>query len=270
MSSDELVSIGELADRTGVPSSTLRSWEQRAGFPDPVRTAGGQRRYRAGDADLVRRVQEARDRGLSLPAAVSAVRRVPQPGAESLFAQLRRHHPHLDVLSAGFPVMRSLSFAIEDECLAHASRPVLFGAFQTSSSYERSGRRWQVLARSAAVAVAFADFPATDPAARPARVALEPDSPMLNEWSLVCHDPEVSVALVAWERPRGSGPRRFEALLTLEPDVVAHAARLCAETAERCGLPGTVERLDEHGVARGEDPRRTASLLRRFATYADA
>ena len=32
-----LLTIGDLADRTGVPPATLRSWEARHGFPVPVR-----------------------------------------------------------------------------------------------------------------------------------------------------------------------------------------------------------------------------------------
>ena len=268
---EPLISIGELAARTNVPGSTLRSWEQRLGFPEPVRTAGGQRRYRPSDVELVTRVMAERERGLSLTAAVGAVLDAPQVGVGSLFAQLRSRFPHLDVLSFGPDVMRSLSHAIEDECLAHASRPLLFGSFQDLRGYRRASRRWRVLARSAAAAVAFADFPETDPDATPVRVALTAERPMNNEWSVVCLDAELTVTLVAWERPRGNptAPRRFEALLSLEPDVVHHAARLCAVTAEDAGVPGLVDLVGQRSARGGEDAARTASLLRRFATYAD-
>lgn len=266
-----LISIGELADRTGVQTSTLRSWEQRLGFPEPVRSAGGQRRYRAEDAELVTKVVAGRDRGLSLAAAVDAVLRQPRVGAQSLFAQLRETHPHLEVLSLSMQVMRSLTWSIEDECLAYASHPLLFGCFQDQRSFDVAGRRWRELSRSALGAYAFADFIETDVDAKPTRVELPEDSPMLNEWSLVCQDAQLSVALVAWEPPRsaGDGTRRFEALLTLEPDVVHHAARLCAATAESSGIPGVLQLVDEQGADTSEDPRRTASLLRRFARYSD-
>lgn len=37
--------IGAVAHATGIPVSTLRTWERRYGFPSPDRTAGGQRVY---------------------------------------------------------------------------------------------------------------------------------------------------------------------------------------------------------------------------------
>ena len=42
------LTIGDLAHRTGVPISTLRSWERRYGFPEPRRQRGGHRRYSRG------------------------------------------------------------------------------------------------------------------------------------------------------------------------------------------------------------------------------
>lgn len=266
-----LLSIGELAGRTGVPVSTLRSWEQRLGFPASERSAGGQRRYRAEDAVLVQRVLAERERGRGLAAAVDVVLRQPQVGSQSLFAQLRARHPGLDVLTVGMRTMLSLTWAIEDECLAHASRPVLFGGFQDQQGFLRAGNRWRELARAARGSVVLTDFADTDADASPARVALPTDSPMLNEWSVTCLDPQFAVTLAAWERPRaGAGPRRFEAVLALEPEVVLDAARLCASTAEACGLSGAVALVEQHATAPPEDARRTASLLRRFALYSDA
>lgn len=269
----QLITIGELEDRAGVSAATLRAWEQRHGFPRPVRTTGGQRRYQAADVDLVLRVLDERRRGLTLSAAVRAATREDHVGAESLFATLRRAHPHLDPIRASMHVMKALTWSIEDECLAHASRPLVFGCFQTEETFRIAGRRWRELARSASTAVALSDFERTDAAARPARVALPADSPLLNEWALVCVDPGLHVVLAAWEPPRtgqARGPRRFESLLSLEPDVVRDAAALCAQVAAENGLPDlpALTSADTDGLA--EDPRRSASLLRRFAAYADA
>lgn len=264
-----LISIGELAARTGVLPTTLRSWEQRVGFPEPVRSARGQRHYRSEDAELVSRVVSERERGLSLTAAVDAVRRAPRLGAQPLSTQLRSAHPHLDVLSVGVRVMRLLTWAIEDDCLARASHPLLFGCFQNERSFEVAGARWRELARSSVAAYAFADFPHTDDGARPVRVRLAPQSSMLSEWSLVCIDDEQSVALVAWEPPRPSGAhtRRFECVLTFEPDVVRDAARRCAATAEEAGVAHVSRVVADHASAGVEDPQRTAALLRRFVAY---
>lgn len=40
-----LLSIGALSRASGVPPDTLRTWERRYGFPAPVRTQAGHRRY---------------------------------------------------------------------------------------------------------------------------------------------------------------------------------------------------------------------------------
>lgn len=269
----ELLSIGEVEARTGLTSSTLRSWERRVGFPVPVRTAGGQRRYLLRDAERVTRVLAERERGLNLGAAVEAVLRADEVGSGSLYAELRTTHPHLDPIRASLRVMRNLSWAIEDECLAHASRPLLFGGFQTEASFRTAGRRWRELARSASAAVVLSDFPTSDPHSSPVEVALDADSPMLNEWSLICHDPKLSVALIAWEIPRSGrepAPRRFEAVLTLEPGVVHDAARAFAAAAAAAGGPDLAPVVAARATAAQEDPRRSASLLRRFAAYADA
>ncbi|RYB94725.1 MerR family transcriptional regulator [Nocardioides oleivorans] len=265
-----LLSIGELAALSGVGATTLRSWEQRFGFPTPVRTSGGQRRYHAADLDRVRRVVEARERGLRLGAAVELAELAGQEGQQSLYADLRASHPHVQPITLGIKVMKALTWSIEDECLAHASRPQLFGCFQDERSFRLAGRRWRELSRSASSATAFSSFDRSDPAATPARVALPRDSPMLNEWFLVCADRQMSVVLSAWEPPRtgADDARRFEVLLSLEPDVVRDAARFCSDTAQRLGVRLPAPGADVSGL--DEDPRRSASLLRRFATYADS
>jgi len=42
-----MLSIGQLAERTGVSVETLRAWERRYGVLRPVRSRGGHRRYSA-------------------------------------------------------------------------------------------------------------------------------------------------------------------------------------------------------------------------------
>lgn len=57
-------SIGALSQATGVPVSTIRTWERRYQFLEPERGAGGQRRYRSSHVDHVRMVKQALDMGL--------------------------------------------------------------------------------------------------------------------------------------------------------------------------------------------------------------
>lgn len=55
-----MLSIGVVARQTGIEAGTLRKWEERYGYPRPLRLNSGQRRYRAEDIEnllaIVRRL----------------------------------------------------------------------------------------------------------------------------------------------------------------------------------------------------------------------
>ena len=57
------LSIGALSRSVGVPTSTLRTWERRYGFPESVRTPGGHRLYAPEVADTLRWVVRAVEAG---------------------------------------------------------------------------------------------------------------------------------------------------------------------------------------------------------------
>jgi len=57
------MSIGALSQATGVPVGTLRSWEQRYGFPTPERLESGHRRYDLDHVGRLRLIREALDKG---------------------------------------------------------------------------------------------------------------------------------------------------------------------------------------------------------------
>lgn len=61
--SPELLSIGELAQSTGVSPDTIRVWERRYGRPTPLRLESGHRRYTREHVRWLRRVTEALSRG---------------------------------------------------------------------------------------------------------------------------------------------------------------------------------------------------------------
>jgi len=65
--------IQTVAEMTGVPASTLRTWEQRYGFPSPDRTASAYRMYGQADIDRIARVRELCDSGLGPGEAVQQV-----------------------------------------------------------------------------------------------------------------------------------------------------------------------------------------------------
>ena len=95
--------------------------------------------------------------GLSLAAAVQRAE-APQVRSGSVFAELRRLHPLLRPQVLSRRTLVSMSHAIEDECAARAADPVLFGGFQRERFLRASYERWRELARTAQVAVVFADL----------------------------------------------------------------------------------------------------------------
>ena len=232
------LTIRDVARRTGVPAGTLRMWEARYGFPVPQRLSSGHRRYSDEDCEAIARVLADRERGLSLPAAIERALAASPEREESLFATLRRIRPDLAPQILPKPALVALSHAIEDECCARADRAVIFGAFQRVHFYRASEPRWRELARTAELAVAFADF-------RRARVRdnavcelpLDGDAPLRREWAVVCEGDLLCVALSAWEvtaeRPVADGARRFETIWTVEPEAVRAVARVAAAVAAR-------------------------------------
>jgi DICT domain-containing protein len=246
--------IAELARRTGLSQQVLRAWETRFGFPTPERTEGGRRRYDERDVDLVRRVVALRETGVRLAAAVARVRAEDDGGhPRSVYAELLRRHPQLEARRLSRRVLVAISHAIEDEAMARAVRPHVFGAFQREEFYRSAAPRWQEIARTASSCLVYADFPGAAAApGRPVEVPLEPDAPLLREWAVVVTAPDFSVVLTAWEVPGQApaqarpGERTFESVFTFDPAAVRTAAEVCVEVARACGGvdPGLLTRLD--------------------------
>jgi MerR family transcriptional regulator, light-induced transcriptional regulator len=204
------LTIGTVAGRTGVSVPVLRVWEKRYGFPVPMRSASGHRRYRERDVDLIARVVRDRAAGLSLEAAISRVRDRHDGPASSIFAGLRRYGSDLPVHLVTKVSMLAISRAIEDECCARADRPVLVAAFQRERHFRQSEQRWRDLSRTAGLAVVLAEFPA--PGNRPSSAApslleipLAGDAPLLREWAVVCDAPDQHPdERVAWHATGGT------------------------------------------------------------------
>ncbi len=69
---EEYLSIGSLAEVTGIACDTIRVWERRFGRPVPVRLPSGHRRYTRDDVRWLRRIAEALARGHKLGAVIQA------------------------------------------------------------------------------------------------------------------------------------------------------------------------------------------------------
>jgi MerR family transcriptional regulator, light-induced transcriptional regulator len=271
-----LLTIGELARQAGISTQLVRAWEQRFGFPEPVRLPSGHRRYTAADVRSVQRVVEERDRGMRLEEAIATILRSGQVGeSSSVYAALSRRHPGLASYTLTKRTLLALSWAIEDEAVAQSSSGVLLGTFQRGRYYGQSRRRWEDLARTARASVAMADFPAHDDESRPATVALPPDSPLLREWVVVHEAPDFAVALVAFELP-GHGAvgddRLFEALWSVDGRVVRDAAVLTAQAGAAAGSLESARVLALLGEDRslsGTPPGAAAAVFNRMVAYTD-
>lgn len=232
----DLFPIGAVAREIGVRPEVLRTWEARYGFPVAVRTESGHRRFRSGDVDLLRQVIAAKEGGAPLDSAIREVlSRDSLADVDSAYAVVTRRFPDLPVQALRRDTLIALSHAMEDECLAQATRPLVLGAFQEQVHLERALPRWGELARTATWCAALAALETTPPAApRIATVALGEQDRMLREWTLVCYSRDFAATLAAWEVPGQdrSGPaRRYEAVLSTSPRVARTAAEALLSVA---------------------------------------
>ena len=247
------IGIGELARRTGLTQQAIRAWEARFGFPAPERTEGGRRQYAVADVDRIQRVMALKDSGVRLASAIARVRGEDDSGRPmSVYAELRRLHPHLHSRVLRREVLIAISHAIEDEAMSRASRPHVFGAFQREEFYRRASGRWEEIARTASSCLVYADFPVcTGGPGRPVEVPLGSNAPLLREWAVVVSAPSFSVVLTAWEVPRQShlpeAERDFESVFTFDPAAVRTAAEVCVAAARASGDvdPGLLRRIDD-------------------------
>lgn len=269
--------IGDLARRTGLTPQVIRAWETRFGFPRPERSPSGRRSYDPGDVDRIARVLTLKESGSRLAQAIARVVAQADAGRDlSVYGELRRRLPHLATRRMRRDVLVAISRAIEDEALARASRPLVFGAFQREEFYLRSAPRWRELARTAEACVVFGDFgDPVDPTARPVRVPLEVDSPLLREWAVVVRSADLSTVLTAWEVPERDpgGDRWFETVFSFEPDAVRVAVDTCLAAARTAGVPEQAVLIEPGAV--GVEPPRTPSpgvdalVLRAFGYLQD-
>ncbi len=227
------LSIGDFVARTGVAEPTLRVWERRHGFPAPMRTDSGHRRYSEEQVQAVERVLALRESGLSLPAAIARSQTPPGLDSISLFSTLRQSRPDLEPRLVRKPALIAFSHAIEDEVLARAQGRIMFACFQRERFYRSSEGRWRELAATTRVAVVFADFPAVrQPDGGPAEVPICGLQQIAREWAIVVHGDRSSICMVARERASSNvrattAARSFELLWTVEPEAVRAMANVC-------------------------------------------
>jgi MerR family transcriptional regulator, light-induced transcriptional regulator len=264
------LTIGELVARTGVSEGTLRMWERRHDFPAPERLPSGHRRYRESDAELVLLVDRGRSAGLSLPAAIARARASAAESEPSVFAGLRRRRPELQPIRLRKPVLLALSRAIEDESCARAERQLLFGAFQRERFSRQSERRWREFARTAELAIVFADFARVRvPARGPAELPIDRSAPLSREWAVVCEASGHAVCLAGVElqpaRRRRDEAREFDVIWSVEPEVVRAASEICLGLARHADQ-SLADRLEDRPAPPAHPPAEQLRLAAAITT----
>jgi DICT domain-containing protein len=172
-------------------------------------------------------------------------------------------------------MLLELTRAIEDELCARAGAGVLIGCFQDDDFYRRSQRRWRDLARTARLAVVFAQFPASRLNRSPHEVRIEPGHPLVREWAIVFSAPGAGACLAGWEIPAVApvrdAERRFEVLWSPEPEVVRAAVGIAAEllAAPAPELAADMSELTEAHTAVATTPelRSAVALTHRMVAY---
>jgi DICT domain-containing protein len=267
------MTMREMSARSGVSEATLRMWELRHGFPTPERRSSGHRRYSELDLSRVRAVLRARESGLSLQAAIELASGQAHEEPPSVFAALRERFPGLEPQLLPKRGLLAMSRAVEDESMAWAERPLLFGCFQRERFYRQSEERWRELARTAERAVVLADFRRLRrPRHAPVEVPIRASEPVGREWVIVCESPRFAACLAGWERPHETeGERAFEAVWTVEAHEVRLAAQVCWRLASRTSsgvLADLRERLYDAPVSREHQLRSALQLSTRMVRYA--
>jgi DICT domain-containing protein len=270
------LTIAQLVQETGVAEGTLRMWERRHGFPTPARLPSGHRRYGETDVGLVLRVLSERASGMSLAAAIARVKRLAETETPSIYAALRHRRPDLEPRTVSKPMLVAMSHAIEDESLSRATRPLLFGSFQSKRFYRQEQSRWRELSLGAELTLAFADFERLrTPRDGPAEIPVDRTHPLMREWAVVCCAPDHAVCLSAWAPPAARGSRSsdrvLESIWSVEPDVVWEAARICIGIAAT-RRPALVERAkarleSEPGLPASDQLRLATAITNRMLSY---
>jgi DNA-binding transcriptional MerR regulator len=152
---------------TGIPASTLRSWERRYGWPRPFRAVSGQRLYSDHDLAVIRFLDRRRVEGRSMSQAAGLLRAAPaadDPDPGRLLERLVAAFRVFDEAAAGH---------------AFAAAGALLGLEAWPSTWSRPP----------------SPRPARPPATTPARRSRSSTSPPTScaarscAWSTGCHRP---------------------------------------------------------------------------------
>src|ERR1700682_2061987 len=122
------LNIAALAQRTGVPTDTLRKWEQLYRTLQPDRTAGGQRRYSERDVARVQWLRERLDEGYRIGEAASLLGTIgiePARSARDHLTAILDSLERGETSEIGLRLDQSFALLGVDETLDAVVRPLL-------------------------------------------------------------------------------------------------------------------------------------------------
>ena len=196
---------------------------------------------------------------------------------DSISAGLRRRRADLTVHELSTRAMLAISHAIEDEYCARARN---VGCSSEASSGPTSTNGPRRVGRNSlvpqSITIAFADFDRSIVRrAAPIEVGLRSDAPLLREWSVICDTPGFSACLAGIERPArlaGEGPRTFEALWSLDPEVVRDATEAALTLARKHAprINRVLQPLPPVATPNSGFLQRASALTSRIVAYLDA
>jgi DNA-binding transcriptional MerR regulator len=130
------LNIAALAQRTGVAPDTLRKWEQRYSILQPMRTAGGQRRYSERDVARVEWLRARLEEGYRIGEAASLLGSVgvePARNARDHLKVILRAIDEGDTAEIGVRLDQAFALLGVDDTLSSVLQPLL----------EEVGERWE-------------------------------------------------------------------------------------------------------------------------------
>ena len=90
MPAKKFYTIGEVGDFLGIPTSTLRYWEQQFKILAPTRGMTGRRRYTEKDIENVRKIHYLiKERGMKIEAAREELKKNPR-GVDNTYRAIER------------------------------------------------------------------------------------------------------------------------------------------------------------------------------------
>jgi DNA-binding transcriptional MerR regulator len=114
--------IGELAERTGIPASTIRYYEKEGLLPKAQRGANGYRVYQEYALERLDLIQLGQNLGFSLDAIRTVVALQGEALKDALLGQLEARLEEIDRLSAILAAQRSSVAGAKERVLAALAR----------------------------------------------------------------------------------------------------------------------------------------------------